>query len=400
MTDMITKKHVWHASVPAVLALVLAGCSSRTPTTSVDREPPIGVTVVRAAMADIADTFEAGGVVQAQTTATMTARILAPVREVRVAPGDRVKVGQLLIVLDGSDLAAHARSARAAAQAAEQSATAAASEQQAAEAGLVLARATHERIAGLQSKRSATAQELDSVTGALRAAEARVAGAAAQAQAARLNVESARASSEASGTTESFATLTAPFDGVVTDKMVEPGNVATPGTPLMRVEDTRGFRLEVRVDESRIGAIAAGASVPVVLDSGSDGATTTVSGTVAEISRAVDADARAFLVKITLADFSGLRSGMFGRARFSGKARRALTVPARALMQRGQMTSVFVENGAASATAGVQDGRVARLRFVNVTGSEVLAGLAEGELVVVDPPPTLTDGRRIAEGSR
>ena len=84
--------------------------------------------------------------------------------------------------------------------------------------------------------------------------------------------------------------------------MVEPGNMAAPGTPLMRVEDTRGFRLDVRVDESRIGQIAPGAVVPVSLDSGTGGATTTVSGTVAEIGRAVDADARAFLVKITLPD--------------------------------------------------------------------------------------------------
>ena len=66
----------------------------------------------------------------------------------------------------------------------------------------------------------------------------------------------------------SFARITAPFDGVVTEKMVEPGNMAAPGTPLMRLEDTRGFRLDVRVDESRIGQISPGAIVPVSLDSG------------------------------------------------------------------------------------------------------------------------------------
>ena len=156
-------------------------------------------------MADIADTFEAGGVVQARTTATIMARILAPVREVRVAPGDRVRAGQVLIVLDGRDLAAHARSARAAALAADQGVTAAASEQQAADAALALARTTHARIAGLHAKRSATPQELDDATGALRAAEARAAGAAARAQAAASGVDSARAASEAAGTTESFA---------------------------------------------------------------------------------------------------------------------------------------------------------------------------------------------------
>ena len=92
--------------------------------------------------------------------------------------------------------------------------------------------------------------------------------AAARAQAALSGVEGARAASEAAETTETFSRIVAPFDGVVTEKMVEPGNMAAPGTPLMRVEDTRGFRLDVRVDESRIGQIAPGAIVPIALDAG------------------------------------------------------------------------------------------------------------------------------------
>ena len=63
-------------------------------------------------MTDVASAIDAGGVVQARTTATITARILAPVREVRVSPGDRVRQGQTLIVLDSDDLAAGARAAR------------------------------------------------------------------------------------------------------------------------------------------------------------------------------------------------------------------------------------------------------------------------------------------------
>jgi RND family efflux transporter MFP subunit len=340
-------------------------------------------------MADLADTFEAGGVVQARTTATVTARILAPVREVRAVPGDRVRAGQVLLVLDGRDLEARARSARAAAQAAGQGATAAAAEQRAADAALALARATHDRIATLEAKRSATRQELDEAIAALRAAEARVAGATARAQEALSGVASANAASDAAGTTESFALITAPFDGVVTEKIVEPGNMAAPGTPLMRLDDTRGFRLDVRVDESRVGQIRPGASVPVSLDAGAGGATTAVAGTVTEIGRAVDADTRAFLVKITLPDTAGLRSGMFGRARFAGQERRALMVPAGAMVRRGQVTSVFV----------VEKG-IARVRLVSMKDREVLAGLSEAEIVIVDPPAGLVDGRRVDTGGR
>jgi RND family efflux transporter MFP subunit len=374
--------------VVALMGVALPACSGDTPPPPGER-PPISVEVATAAMADLAGTFEAGGVVQARTTATLTARILAPVREVRVAPGDRVRAGQQLITLDARDLAAYAEGARAGALASEQSVTAAAAEQQAAEAALVLARSTHNRIASLHARRSATAQELDDATGALRAAEARAAGAAARAEAAQSGVEGARAAREAASTTASFAIITAPFDGIVTEKMVEPGNMASPGTPLLRLEDTRGFRLDVRVDESRVGQVSVGVPVPVLIDTGAGGAPTTISGTVAEIGRAVDADARAFLVKITLPESAGLRSGMFGRAQFSGQTRRALTVPADALVHRGQVTSVFVV-----------DDNTARLRLVNVSGTEVLAGLAEGEVVIVAPPPAVTDGSRVTAGGR
>ncbi len=387
MTDMTLRHSSLLAGSALVISLALPACS-RGPKTAAS-EPPdaIPVAVAPIAMADITDAFEAGGVVQARTTATIMARILAPIREVHAVPGDHVRAGQVLIVLEARDLAAQARRARAAGLSADQDVIAAGSERQAAEAGLALARTTHARVASLHAKRSATQQELDDVTGALRAAEARVAGSAARAQAALSGVEGARAASEAAETVETFSRIAAPFDGVVTEKMVEPGNMAAPGTPLMRVEDTRGFRLDVNVDESRVGQIAPGATVPIALDAGSGSAPRVVSGTVAEVGRAVDADARAFLVKIALPADGGLRSGMFGRARFSTQPRRVLTVPAGALVRRGQVTSVFV----------VEED-IARVRLVNVSGTEVLAGLSDGDLVILSPPPALTDGRRVKAG--
>ena len=111
-------------------------------------------------------------IVQARVTATVAARVMAPVRAVRVAPGDRVRAGQVLVELDGRDLTAVAASAAAGASEAREGAAAASAEERAAQAALVLARATHGRIAALQAKKSATAQELDEATAALAAAEA------------------------------------------------------------------------------------------------------------------------------------------------------------------------------------------------------------------------------------
>ena len=363
----------------------LAGCSApRAAAAAADAEP-IVVSIAQVAMADVASTLDSGGVVQARTTARITARILASVREVRVSPGDHVREGQTLVVLAGEDLAAGARAARAAALAAEQGTKAAAAELLAAEAGLALARATHLRIVSLEARRSATAQELDDATAALRSAEARVAAASARASQAASAVDSARAAGEQASVIDSFKTITSPFDGVITEKLVEPGNMASPGMPLLRMEDTRGFRLEVRVDESRVGEIRRGDSVPVFLGT----ATSSITGTVDEVSRAVDADARAFLVKIALPDGRGVRSGEFGKARFGGTPRRALTIPPSAIVRHGQLTSVFV----------VEKGR-ARVRLVSLSESEVLAGLTESEVVIVAPPAGVTDGRRVSVGGR
>ena len=377
-----------HVIVAAALLIsaALAGCSAHpVAAAAADAAEPIAVTIAQVAMTNVARAIDSGGVVQARTTATITARILAPVRDVRVLPGDRVRKGQTLIVLDGDDLAAGVRAARSAALVAEQGSKAAAAELLAAEAGLALARASHDRIAGLQAKRSATAQELDDATAALRSAEARVAGASARALQAESAFESARAAGDQASTTESFTRIAAPFDGVIAEKMVEPGNMASPGVPLLRLEDTREFRLEVRVDESRIGQIRHGDSVPVLLGTG----TTSIIGTVVEVSRAVDADARAFLVKIALPDAGGLRSGEFGKARFGGTPRRALTVPSSAIVRQGQLTSVFV----------VVKG-IARVRLVSLSESEVLAGLTESEVVILSPPAGVTDGRRVSVGGR
>jgi multidrug efflux pump subunit AcrA (membrane-fusion protein) len=376
------------AAVAAALVMgaTMAGCSgSRVAAAPADAEEPIAVTLAKVAMTDLGSAIHVGGVVQARTTAAITARILAPVREVRVSPGDRVRKGQTLVVLDGDDLAAGARAARSAALAAAQGANAAAAELQAAEASLALARASYDRVAGLHARQSATAQEFDDATAALWTADARVAGASARAVQAALAVESAQATSDQASTTKSFTTIAAPFDGMVTEKMVEPGNMASPGLPLLRLEETREFRLEVRVDESRIDHIRSGNRVAVYLGNG----TTAIEGTVVEVSRAVDADARAFLVKIALPETLGVRSGEFGKARFDGPPRRALTIPSSAIVRRGQLTSVFV-----------LDKGVARVRLVNLSGTEVLAGLTESEVVVLSPPAGLNDGRIVSVGGR
>jgi RND family efflux transporter MFP subunit len=308
---------------------------------------------------------------------------------VEVVPGDRVTAGQRLLVLDGRDLDARRHQADASIVAFERAAAAAAADRDAAGAALTLARATHGRLSALHARRSATAHELDEAVAALDGADARLRSAEARVAEVGAALEAGRAAAADAAVTAGFAVLTAPFGGVVTETLVDPGNLAGIGVPLLRIDDTRSFRLETRIDESRAATVAAGDPVHVLLGAPNASGTraTVVAGRVAEIARAVDAATHAFLVKIDLPAHPGLRSGMFARARFGAGSREALVVPRAAMVPQGQLSTVFVV-----AAQGRARMRVVRTGESDRDRVEVVAGVAPGELVVVAPPPGLRDG--------
>jgi RND family efflux transporter MFP subunit len=372
----------------ACVAAAAAGCSHNEAPTSPPGSP-VPVSVATAAEQDLAAPFEAGGVVRARRVAVVVSRIMADVRGVPVKAGDRVRAGQALVLLDGRELQAHRARASASQAAVTQSTALAEADRQAAEAALALARLTHQRIADLKAKNSATQGELDEAVANLRAAEARKSVAEARVAEARASIESAAAGSSAADVAASYATLTAPFDGIVTEKSVDPGNMASPGQPLVTVEDDRNFRLEVRLDESRAAFAPVGGTVDVRFEGGAAVAV----GRIAEVQRMLDPGSHDFLVKIDLPAGVALRSGMYGRAVFGGASRRGLAVPESAVTRRGQLASVFV----------VDADNHARLRLVNASAAaggrvEIRAGLQAGERVVLAPPPALADGSPVVVG--
>ena len=371
----------------ALIGAAAGGCSHGEAPTAVAGSP-VSVSVAAAAEQDLLTPFEAGGVVRAQRVAVIVSRIMADVRAVPVKAGDRVRAGQTLVLLDGRELQAHRNGATAGQAVVTQATALAEADRQAAEAGLALARLTHQRIADLKAKNSATQGELDEAVANLRGAEARMSVAEARVAQARASIDSAAAGASAADVAASYATLTAPFDGVVTEKSVDPGNMASPGMPLVTVEDDRAFRLEVRLDESRAAFVHADDEVRVRLDGAPD-----ATGRVAVVERMLDSGSHDFLVKIDLASGTALRSGMYGRALFRGAARRGLAVPEAAVVRRGQLSSVFV----------VGADNHARLRLVNASEAadgrvEIRAGVQAGERVVLSPPPALVDGSPVVVG--
>ncbi len=189
----------------------------------------------------------------------------------------------------------------------------------------------------------------------------------------------------AAGIMRDYAKLAAPFSGVVITRSVEPGNLATPGAPLLTIEQDGLYRLEASVDESKLASVRVGQAVEVVIDASDR----KLNARVSEIVPSVDAASRTYVVKVDLPATPQLRTGMFGRAIFPLGVQKVVAVPLAALTERGQLQSVFVVEDGVAHTRLVTTGRRGNAAV------EVLSGLNAGEKVVVPVPAGLQDGARV-----
>jgi RND family efflux transporter MFP subunit len=310
---------------------------------------------------------------------------MAYVQQVAVQVGDRVREGQLLVTLESQDLDANVRRAEAGEAEVLSAIPEADNGVAGAKANLDLAESTFKRMEELAAKKSISNQEFDEASARLKSAQA----AYEMARAKRTELDSKRAEvqQETRGASimRGYSRISAPFSGVVTAKSVDPGNLAAPGAPLLTVEREGAYRLEASVDESRLPFVKTGQTVDVALESLGRRFTAHVS----EIAPAVDAASRAYIVKIDLPAMPNLRSGMFGRAWFPMGMRKVVTIPPQAMMERGQLQSVFVIESGFARTRLVTTGERVQ------SAVEVLSGLSEAEKLVSPVPLGLTDGARV-----
>jgi RND family efflux transporter MFP subunit len=377
----------------AASIVTLAACQAPAEKIADKAAVSLAASLGRVETVDWPSTYEAGGVVRARQVAVVSSRVVAPVVEVTVKAGDRVRRGQVLIRLDAREVGAQATRASASATGMRLSHEAAQAERRSAESAVVLARVTHDRVKGLLEKNSATAQELDQAIAVLAGAEARLAGATARVAEAEAGLAAARAGEELASVGASYAVLTAPFDGLVSNRQVDPGSMAAPGVALMTVEDTAAYRLEVRVDESRAGLVVPGAAAEVRIDRGTADPGAWQPARVVEVE-SVNPALHGFIVKFDLPKSLDVRSGVFGRARVIGPASRVLAVPAAAVVRRGQLALAFVVDAEGAARLRMlSPGRERQGRI------EVLAGLADGDRVVLAPSDAIADGTLITAAS-
>lgn len=331
------------------------------------------VPVLAVQRANVPDLLEAVGTVSATQTSILASQAMGNIAEIRVREGDHVQRGQVLAVIDDAEPRAALDRATAAGSAAQQQLIAA-------ESDLSLAESTLKRYQTLYEKNSVSPQEFDEMKGRQQSALARR-------DMARAEQSQAKAALAQAQTSLDHTRIRAPFDGVVTEKKVDPGTLASPGMPIFTVEDVRRYRLEATVNENDLRYLRTGQQVPVTIDALGNAA---LAGKVVQIVPAADAASRSFLVKIELPGDSRLRSGLFGRAQFSRGERQALLIPRTAVVERGQLQGIFV----------LDQNKIAGLRYVTLgkpsgEAVEVLAGLESGERLVTRPGEIDLNGKRI-----
>lgn len=318
--------------------LLAAGCGSKDePPTSVVSATP--QTIIQAAVVEIRTSevpirVEATGQVMPIFQAVLSSRIQGTIDQLLVREGTAVVKGQTLILLDNRDV--RAELARAAA------------EVENAEAHL-------DRMKTLHAQDAVSKQEMENATRTYKVAEANHKAVLAQL---------------------SYTVVKAPFDGVITEKKVEAGELASPGQPLLKMENPRQLRLEATVAEGDLKSVSRGDKIPVIIDALQGRA---LAGIVGQILPAGDPQTHTFTVKVDLPSVPGLKTGMFGRFQLDKGTTRTILVPVTAVVEHGELTSAFV----------VGSDRIARLRWVK-TGRrfdkqvELLSGVNVGESVLLD----------------
>ncbi len=328
-----------------IFAVLLAGCDKDEPAIHNEFPPlaTISVSVGQVKRKIAANQIEVVGTVQAVEQAQISSKITGNIVFLQVDLGSKVKKGELLIELSAGEISARVQQAKA---------------------QLEQAKRNLAREESLLKKNAATAQTVKSLRDSTRIAEA--------------------AYNEAV-TMLDYTKITAPFSGIITKKLTNVGDLATPGKPLLHLEDERNLQVVTNIPEAMIRRIQKNDNLSIFIPS----VDLAFAGIVAEVSPIADPSSRTAPIKIHVPSDPQLRSGQFARIALTGEQAETLTIPTSAVVSFGQMERVYV----------IHDDK-AHLRLVQ-TGSqkddeiEILSGLTEGEIVIKEAGLNIHDGQPV-----
>lgn len=321
------------------------------------------------------------GTLRAKTEAQVSSRIMAQVKEIRVAEGDQVfgpevpgREGTVLALLEDSEIQAKFRQAQLQSASVQKAVEAAKSQAESARANRERALLEYRRTDSLHRDQAATGQQWEAARAQKDVTESQ--HQAALHDIARLQAQKAQAEAAVAEARSflDYTVIRAPFSGKVLKKIVNVGDMAMPGQPLFFLDTPSQPELHADLSESLLPHLHEGMELDVRIDALSR----TLSGKLQGIVPKSDPATRTVLIKVAIDPEAGLVNGLFGRVRIPYGAYEGLIVPTSAVRRVGQLELVEVVG---------KDGRAMR-RFVTLgqcdaSISEVLSGVDAGEEVVV-----------------
>ncbi len=304
------------------------------------------------------------GQVEASQTANLSTRVMGFITMLKVKVGDRVRKGQLLVTISNQEILA--KRAQTDAMITE------------AQAALNNAQKDFNRFTILYNQQSATAKELDNVTLQYNTAKARL--------------EGARQMRNEVNASLGYSSLTAPFSGVVTQKLAEAGSMASPGMPLLTIEQSGSYQVSASVPENAIREIHQGATALVTIRSVSK----TIKGMVTQISTSSRYSGGQYIIKVSIPDGDkvGLYAGMYAAISIPVKnpesvqtSGESVLVPLSSIEYKDQLTGLYT----------IGSNNTALLRWVRLGKTygdkvEVLTGLEKNEQFIKSANGKLYNG--------
>jgi RND family efflux transporter MFP subunit len=293
---------------------------------------------VPAEIETVTEWYTAVGTVQPRTQARIEAQVSGQVTDVRVNAGDQVTSGQLLVILDDRQMQSRLSQAMQSLETSISRKEQAAQTVNAAEAAFAEARSAYNRIKTFFNADAATEQALEQARSVYLQAEAALKrskdGFSGASAGVRMADEMVREAKIGLGYTE----IQAPADGEVLKRLVDPGDLAMPGKPLLLLRTAGGLQLEAYVRESLIRKVAPGSMLQVELVT----LQKTVDSKVEELIPYADPQTRTFLVKTQLPDVPGLYPGMYGKLLIPYRQVDLVMIPRSAVYKVGQLENVLV----------------------------------------------------------
>lgn len=328
---------------------------------------------VTAAKEMITEWYEAVGTVRPRTETRIESQITAQVVKVDVTAGRKIRKGDLMVTLDSRQLMSRLDQARQGLKSAKAGREQARQGLAAAEAAFDEAEAAYQRTKTYFASQAATSRDLEQAESAYLQAKAGVSQAQEALAGAEAGIRQAAEVVKEAEIALGYTEIRAPEDGEVLKRLVEPGDLALPGKPLVMLQTSGFLRLEAYVREGLIKKVSAGDTLDVYIDTLGE----TVAATVEEIVPYADPQTRTFLVKAALPPMTGLYPGMYGKLLIPVTERQVVTVPRNAIKRVGQLELVDVRMDDTWRTLFVTTGKAIDGRV------EVLSGLSGNETIAV-----------------